>query len=192
MNYYTGTNMASAFRTVRQNTIQTAQDIPEGQYGFAAAEGSMTVGQMLAHVAASTNFHYQLHGVDKRTQVAMEDFGAYMGQAQAIQSALTTKAAIIDALTTRGEEFATFLESLTDEQLGEFVTFPAGLQPPSKSRFEMLLGAKEHEMHHRGQLMVIQRLLGITPHLTRQRQEANAARAAAAAAAKAPAATTTP
>ena len=52
--------------------------------------------------------------------------------------------------------------------------------PPSKSRFEMLLGAKEHEMHHRGQLMVIQRLLGITPHLTRKRQDAMAARAAAA------------
>jgi uncharacterized damage-inducible protein DinB len=47
----------------------------------------------------------------------------------------------------------------------------------------MLLGAKEHEMHHRGQLMVIQRLLGITPHLTRNRQAAQAARAAAAAAA---------
>lgn len=180
MTYYSGKELASAFRTVRQNTIQTAQDIPEGQYGFAAAEGSMTVGQMLAHVAASTNFHYQLHGVDKKADLTMQDFGAYMGQAQAIQSALTTKADIIDALTTRGDAFATFLESLTDAQLSEFVTFPAGLVPPTKSRFEMLLGAKEHEMHHRGQLMVIQRLLGITPHLTRRRQEAMAARAAAA------------
>ena len=76
---------------------------------------------------------------------------------------------------------AAFLESLTDEQLAEHVHFPAGLMPPTKSRFEMLLGAKEHEMHHRGQLMIIQRLLGITPHLTRKRQEVMAARAAAAA-----------
>jgi len=36
----------------------------------------------------------------------------------------------------------------------------------------MILGTKEHEMHHRAQLMVIERLLGIVPHLTRQRQEA--------------------
>jgi uncharacterized damage-inducible protein DinB len=35
----------------------------------------------------------------------------------------------------------------------------------------MLLGPKEHEMHHRAQLMVVERLLGITPHLTRQMQE---------------------
>ena len=52
-----------------------------------------------------------------------------------------------------------------------------------KTRLEHLMGAKEHEMHHRGQLMLIQRLIGITPHLTRQREERARARAAAAAAA---------
>ncbi|MEZ5288094.1 MAG: DinB family protein [Vicinamibacterales bacterium] len=181
MTYYGGKELGAAFRTVRQNTIQTAQDIPEERYGFAPADGCMTVAQTLAHVAASTNFHLQLHGVDRKSHVSMEDFGAYMAQAQAIQAGLTTKAAILDALTTRGDAFAAFLDSLTEEQLAEHVSFPAGLQPPSKSRFEMLLGAKEHEMHHRGQLMVMQRLLGLTPHLTRRRQEVMAARAAAAA-----------
>ena len=52
MTYYSGKDLASAFRTVRQNTIQAAQDIPEAEYGFAAAEGCMTVGQVLAHLAA--------------------------------------------------------------------------------------------------------------------------------------------
>ena len=37
MTYYGGKQLADAFRTVRQNTIQTAQDIPEDQYGFAPA-----------------------------------------------------------------------------------------------------------------------------------------------------------
>ncbi len=31
MTYYGGKQMAESFRTVRQNTIQTAQDIPEEQ-----------------------------------------------------------------------------------------------------------------------------------------------------------------
>jgi uncharacterized damage-inducible protein DinB len=44
----------------------------------------------------------------------------------------------------------------------------------------MLLGPKEHEMHHRGQLMTIQRMIGLTPHLTRQMQERMAQMAAAA------------
>lgn len=181
MTYYGGKDLAGAFRTVRQNTIQTAQDIPEDKYGFAPAEGCKTVASTLAHIAASTNFHQLVHGVDKKTHLSMEDFGGYMSQAAQIEQTLTTKAAIIEALTTRGEQFASFLESLTEAQLAEHVHFPAGLQPPSKARFEMLLGAKEHEMHHRAQLMTIQRLLGLTPHLTRRRQEAMAARAAAAA-----------
>ena len=61
---------------------------------------------------------------------------------------------------------------------------PAGAQPPTKTRFEMLMSAKEHEMHHRGQLMVSQRMMGLTPHLTRQMQERMASRAAAAQAAR--------
>jgi uncharacterized damage-inducible protein DinB len=32
------------------------------------------------------------------------------------------------------------------------------------------MSVKEHEMHHRGQLMLIERILGIIPHLTRARQ----------------------
>jgi uncharacterized damage-inducible protein DinB len=39
----------------------------------------------------------------------------------------------------------------------------------------MILGVKEHEMHHRAQLMVIERMVGIVPHLTRQMQERMAA-----------------
>ena len=47
---------------------------------------------------------------------------------------------------------------------------PQGVTPSEKSRFEMILSVKEHEMHHRGQLMLIQRMLGLVPHLTRQMQ----------------------
>jgi uncharacterized damage-inducible protein DinB len=45
----------------------------------------------------------------------------------------------------------------------------------------MLLSAKEHEMHHRGQLMTMQRMMGLTPHITRQFQDRMAQRMAAAA-----------
>ena len=46
-----------------------------------------------------------------------------------------------------------------------------GSQPTAKTRFEMLLGTKEHEMHHRGPLMLMQRMIGLVPHLTRLMQE---------------------
>ncbi len=57
---------------------------------------------------------------------------------------------------------------------------PPGADPATKTRFEMLLGPKEHEMHHRAQLMTMQRMIGQTPHLTRQMHERMAQMAAAA------------
>jgi uncharacterized damage-inducible protein DinB len=93
-----------------------------------------------------------------------------MSAGKAIGDALKTKADIIAALESRGKDFAARLEAMTDAQLAERVAFPSPIQPPSRSRFEMLLSVKEHEMHHRGQLMLLERMLGIVPHLTRQRQ----------------------
>jgi uncharacterized damage-inducible protein DinB len=79
-----------------------------------------------------------------------------------------------------GEKWVGWLEGNTDSSLCEQVQMPSGANPASKSRFEMILSVKEHEMHHRGQLMLIERVIGVVPHLTREMQ----ARFAAAAAAK--------
>jgi uncharacterized damage-inducible protein DinB len=103
--------------------------------------------------------------------VTFDMFTAAMQKAAAAAAALTAKAQILEALRAEGESFAKFLEDLPDEALAERVQYPAGMQPPDKSRFEMPSAFKEHEMHHRGQLMVVERMLGITPHLTRQMQE---------------------
>jgi uncharacterized damage-inducible protein DinB len=42
----------------------------------------------------------------------------------------------------------------------------------------MIMSLKEHEMHHRAQLMLMQRMIGQVPHLTRAMQERFAAAAA--------------
>ena len=100
-----------------------------------------------------------------------------MQRAAAAEKRLRSKAEIVAALREEGEKFASFVESLDEAALSSTVSFPPPVQPATKTRFEMLLGVKEHEMHHRGQLMLVQRLLGQVPHLTRARQ-AMAAQAA--------------
>ena len=80
-----------------------------------------------------------------------------------------TQAEIVELLRTDGENFASWLETLTPEFLVVGITEADG--KTVKSRFERLLGAKEHEMHHRAQLMLIERQLGIVPHITRQMNE---------------------
>ena len=170
MTSYGPKDMADSFRTVRKNTILVAQDIPEDKYDYRAAEGVMTVGEMLAHLASSTHWAEQLHFTEQKREVSYEDFGRYMAEGAAVAGGLKTKADIVAALENRGNAFAAKLEQMTAEQAAETVAFPPPIQPPTKSRFEMLMSVKEHEMHHRGQLMLIERLLGIVPHLTRARQ----------------------
>ena len=84
MTYYGGKELAASFRTVRENTIKIAEDVPESKYDFTPAPDCRSIGKTLVHIA---------------------------------------------------------------------------------------LGPKEHEMHHRAQLMTMQRMIGQVPHLTRQMQE---------------------
>jgi uncharacterized damage-inducible protein DinB len=175
MTYYGAKEIAESFRTVRRNTIQVAEDIPEDKYSFRAAPDTMSVGEMLAHLAATPHWAQQCFFVEKKTQVAMEDFGRWMGELGGKANALTSKAAIVDALKTDGETFAKQLETLTEAELAQSIGAPNG----SKSQFEMLLGIKEHEMHHRAQLFLLERMIGIVPHLTRARMERMAQMAAA-------------
>jgi len=171
MTIYGSRDLAAAFRTVRGNTIQIANDIPEDQYGFRATPDTRSVAEELAHIATATLWVAQAHEVDRTTFISFEDFGRYMTRIAEVAQTLASKTDIINALTKNGEEFAAFLERMSDDQLAEQVKFPPPIQPPAKSRFEMLLGTKEHEIHHRAKLMVIQRLLGIVPHLTRAREQ---------------------
>jgi len=175
MTYYGSKQLADSFRTVRNNTITVAQDIPEEHYGFQTAPGARTVAQILRHVAWSPTLGLQIHRVERRRTLEGFDFQAFMPKAVAAEQENSSKAQIIETLRTSGDDIATWLGGLTEDFLAEVVTMPQGMTPPSKTRFEMLLGMKEHEMHHRAQLMMIERMLGVVPHLTRQMQERIAA-----------------
>lgn len=170
MTYYGGRELAESFRTVRKNTITIAEDIPEDKYSFRATPDTMTVAELLSHVAVSARGAYEMYGARNLTSFAEIDFPTLMKERREAESALTTKAQIVAALRESGEQFAHWLQGLSEEQLAA----PIGMAGPNagstKSRFEVLLGVKEHEMHERAKLMVIERMLGIVPHITRQRQ----------------------
>ncbi|HEX4348038.1 MAG TPA: DinB family protein [Vicinamibacterales bacterium] len=171
MNHYGGKDMATSFRTVRGNTLKIAEEIPEDKYGFSAAPGTRTIGQLLTHIAfiPSVQTHIQGTGV---TDLKAVNFPALMGQMMAQEATPRSKAEIIALLTSEADKFAAFLEGRSDAFLAERVAVPpGGGDQQSRSRFEMLLSCKEHEMHHRGQLMTMERMIGVTPHLTRQMME---------------------
>jgi|SRR6185312_3583523 len=181
MNYYGAKDLAAAFRTVRKNTLIVAEEISEDKYGFRPAEGTKTVGELLTHIALGPRFQEQINLIEKRSTLEGFDFIALMTAVMAEQAKPRTKAEIIKLLEDEGEKFAKAVEALSDDFLGQSVSLPPGAPQTSRTRFDMLMSVKEHEMHHRGQLMLIQRMLGLTPHLTREQQARFAAMQAAAA-----------
>ena len=168
MNLYGPKQLADSMRTVRKNTILIAADIPENSYGYRPAPDSRSVAETLVHIASLSYFDRFIHEQEHLSSLEGFDFSSIFKKAEIEEKRPRTKEQVVDLLRVEGEGWSQWVENLPETLLAEQVRMPGGA---SKSRFEMLVGTKEHEMHHRGQLMLIERLLGIVPHITRNRRQ---------------------
>jgi len=116
MSSYSGKDLASAFRTVRKNTIQVAEDIPESKYSFVAAPDVRSVARMLAHVAIATRIWEEVHKKGLTTLVGFDFFGM-MDRFNAEEAKTRSKPRSSKLLRTEGEQFAAWMETLTPEVL---------------------------------------------------------------------------
>ena len=169
MTLYGPKQLADSVRTVRKNTIQIAEDISEKDYGYRPNPDSRSVSETLVHIAFSARADRLIHEEQHLASLEGFDFGELLAKSEAEERSPRSKSEIIDLLHTEGKRWSDWVEKTPEAVLAEQVRMPGG---GSKTRFEMLLGTKEHEMHHRGQLMVMERLLGVVPHLTRNRRPA--------------------
>ena len=104
MTYYGTRELARSFRTVRGNTIQIAEEIPEDKYGFRPAEGCRRVAETLAHIAIMPRVPEQIHFIEHLSSLVGFDFFGLMGKLQAEVKAPRTKAQILDLLRAEGEK----------------------------------------------------------------------------------------
>src|ERR1051325_3481170 len=111
MTYYGGKELAASFRTVRNNTIVIAEEIPESRYEFRPAPDTRSIGQTLVHIALGPGFQYHIHSnrIDSLLKV---NFPELAQKAMAEEAKPRTKAEIIALLRSEGDKFATFLEGL--------------------------------------------------------------------------------
>ena len=167
MNLYGPKQLAESMRMVRKNTIQIAEDISEKDYNYRPTPESRSVLETLVHIASLSRLDRIVHEEQHLSSLEGFDFGALFKKGEAEEMRVRTKDDVVALLRTQGDRWCQWVEGLPESLLSEQVRQSGGAL---KMRFEMLVGTKEHEMHHRAQLMVIERLLGIVPHLTRQRQ----------------------
>lgn len=164
MSLYGIRQLGDGFRTVRRNTITLAEEIPESNYDYRPAPPSRSVAETLVHIAWLGSADRFMHEEKRIASFDGFDFGAFLATSEAEETRKRSKAEILELLRTEGDRWVQWVERLPESFLSEPIRLPDGT---SMSRFEMLLGTTEHEMHHRGQLTVIQRLLRLVPHFTR-------------------------
>ena len=155
--------LAAGARAVRQNTILIAGDIPESQYGFRATPATRSIAETLVHIAWLWTSDHFIHEEMHADSLVGFDFPALLRKSEVEEKRRRSKAEIIELLQTEGVRWVEWLERLPDEFLAERVALSADA---SLSRFEMLLATKEHELQHRAQLIVLERLIGVVPRFT--------------------------
>src|SRR4051812_47007265 len=110
MTYYGAKELAASFRTVRNNTIKIAEEIPEEKYDFRPAEGCRTVAETLVHIAVMSRVQEQIHAVQKVNTLVGFDFFGLMGKLQAEVQKPRSKAEVLELLHSEGEKYAAILE----------------------------------------------------------------------------------
>src|SRR5215831_5954561 len=148
MQLYGSKELAMSFRTVRENTIKIAEDIPEERYGYRPTPESRSVEALLLHIVAATQATRHLHGRDRIRSFDSYDFGALLKSLPVHEEDRRRKSEIVALLREEGDRLTEWVEAAPESMLAEVVRMPAGSSPASKNRFELLLGTKEHEMHH--------------------------------------------
>jgi uncharacterized damage-inducible protein DinB len=163
MSLYGVRQLAASMRAVRRNTILIAGDIPESTYAFRATPETRSVAETLVHIAWLSTADRYMHEERRIDTLEGFDFPALLDKSAAEEKVARSKAEIVELLRAEGDRAAQWIEALSDAFISEHVRLPGG---GSVTRFEMLLATKEHELQHRAQLTVIERLLGIVPRFT--------------------------
>src|ERR1700687_4495007 len=110
MSSYGGKEIAGAVCTVRKNTIQVAEDIPEAQYGHVSAPECRSVARMLTHIAIATRIWEEVHKKGLTTLAGFDFFGM-MDKFNAEEVKPRSKAEIVELLLTEGARFAAGVEA---------------------------------------------------------------------------------
>ena len=154
-------NIVESWREVRNGLIDEANLIPTDQFGFQPAPDTRSVRQLLQHLVESQKF---LVGEACRPDTNLmrgsfaDNIKSYAPGVRDVQD----KDALLDLMRTSMDEAAEKLRHSADELKNAMKRFDG----KEMNKLAFMSFAIAHEMYHRGQLTVYERLLNIEPALT--------------------------
>ena len=152
---------------VRRGLIEEAAQIPAAQFAFQPAPDSRRVRQLVQHIVESQKF---LVGEACRsdTNLMRASFAENVKTYAPGVRDINDKDALLELLRSTMEESADKLTAATDEMKNTMKRFDG----KEMTKLAFMSFAIAHEMYHRGQLTVYERLLTIEPALTQRFRKA--------------------
>lgn len=132
---------------IRQRTLAVADCVPADRLDWSAGRGAMTIGDLLRHIAVTERWLFVEIACGRPSRYVVHD------------STVAQSSGDIRALLVRLHDESTQLVSaFTAPQWQARVTPPGGASLPA---WKWLRAMCEHEVHHRGQLYLMLRLLDV-------------------------------
>jgi len=149
------------WKDTRAGLISEAELIAEDQFSFKATSETRSIAEILQHVIQSQKF---LVGEVCRqdTNLMRQSFAAHLKEYAAGVTDVTDKNGLIGLLKSSMDAAETSIRLFADKLEEEMTRFDG----KSTTKAAFLTFAYSHEMYHRGQLTVYERLLKIEPALT--------------------------
>ena len=156
-------SLIGSWKEVRAGLVDEMESIPADKFAFQAAPDTRSVAGVLQHIIQSQKM---LIGEVCRpdTNLLRQSFADQVKTYAPGVSEIEDKQSLIDLLRTTMEESETSLRAAGDELQRDMNRFDGKLM----AKLDFLAFAIAHEMYHRGQLTVYERLLGLEPVLTKR------------------------
>ena len=156
-----------SWREVRAGLIEEASQIPADKFSFKAADGMRSVAELLQHLVESQKF---LVGEACRpdTNLLRKSFAENIRDYAPDVRNASDKEGILKLLGAAMDDTERLLRDNEDEMKNTMKRFDG----KEMTKLAFMSFAIAHEMYHRGQLTVYERLLGIEPMLTQKFRKA--------------------
>jgi uncharacterized damage-inducible protein DinB len=155
-------SLTTFWRDVRSGLIKEVEQIPTDQFSFRASPETRSISELVQHVIEAQKF---LVGEACRAEsnLMRQSFADHLKEYASDVSLVTEKAGLVSLLGTSMDEAEACLRasSALDDKI-------IGFDGKPNHKPDFLNFVISHEMYHRGQLTVYERLLGIEPQLTQR------------------------
>ena len=153
--------MVNTWKEFRKGLIAEVEQIPEDKFSFRATAETRSIAELLQHVV---EVQKMLIGEASRADANMrrQSFADHVQEYAPEVKAVTDKNGLLELLRSSMEVCEASLRSNDDLMNGEM----GGIDGKPVPKLKVVNFAMSHEMYHRGQLTVYERLLNLEPALT--------------------------